>query len=265
MKLADLTGTSLGGTSASYDERDAQLYAVATGAPPDQLDLVYERDLRVLPTFGLTLGLWAVEAAGDLGAYDRMTSLHAAQQMTVHEPLPTSATVDMFATIDAVWDKGKAALVDIRVDSRWFTSVYSIYLPGLGGWGGERGASATAPEPAAAATQARFTTRPDQAVLYRLTGDEHPVHVDPEVARGYGFDRPILHGLCTLGVASRLAVEAVGAHPADLRTIDAKFAAPVLPGDELTVTSAPTADGTAVFEAKVADRVVLKHGLASVW
>ncbi|MQA06374.1 MAG: enoyl-CoA hydratase [Streptosporangiales bacterium] len=263
MKVAELAGTSLGTRTVSYDERDALLYAVATGAPADQLDLVYERDLRVLPTFGLTLGLWAVEAAGDLGAYDRMTSLHAAQRTVLHRPLPKQAKVEMSATVDAVWDKGKAALVDIRVDSEWFTSTYAIFLPGLGGWGGERGASGSPPEPTGPATATRFATSPEQAVLYRLTGDDHPVHVDPEVAHGYGFGRPILHGLCTLAVATRLAAGAVGAHPADVRAVDARLAAPVLPGDELTVSSAPAGNGTVVFDAAVADTSVLKNGYAS--
>src|SRR5690606_11448901 len=128
----------------------------------DRLDLVYEQRLRVLPTFALTLGVWAVEAAGDLGAYDRMRSLHAAQRMTLHEPLPASGAVETSARVENVWDKGKAALVDIRVESTWFDSVYSIFLPGLGGWGGERGTSTPPPEATGEPCTLACRTSPEQ-------------------------------------------------------------------------------------------------------
>lgn len=259
MELADLAGTSLGSRTVTYDERGVLLYAVATGAPAGRLELVYERDLRVLPTFALTLGVWAVEAAGELGAYDRMTSLHAAQRMTVHEPLPTAATIATTARVEGVWDKGKAALVEIRVESAWFDSVYSIFLPGAGGWGGERGTSAAVPEATGEARAVSCQTSAEQAVLYRLTGDRHPVHVDPEVARGYGLDRPILHGLCTLGIAARLAADAVDAHPEDVRALAARFAAPVYPGDDVTVSAAPAGD-TVVFGATSGGTDVLTGG-----
>lgn len=266
MNVAELAGTSLGRTTVTYDERDALLYAVATGAPADQLDLVYERDLRVLPTFALTLGVWAVEAAGDLGAYDRMTSLHAAQRLRMHRNLPAAATIEMTADVIAVWDKGKAALVEIGVESDCFTSVYSIFLPGLGGWGGARGPSSR-PEPPAATGPARavgYRTLPEQAVLYRLTGDRHPVHVDPAAAATYQLDRPILHGLCTLGVATRLAASVVDAHPADVHGVEARFAAPVFPGDELTVSATSCGTDAVAFDTTVGDRTVLSHGRADL-
>lgn len=262
--LADLAGTDLGVRTAAYDDRDALLYAVAVGAGADDLDLVYEQHLRVLPTFALTLGLWAVEAAGDLGAYDRMTSLHAAQTLHVREPLPASATVEMSARVTGVWDKGRASMVDVTVDCRWFSAGYSIYLPGLGGWGGPRGESRRAAESAGASRRQSYATSRDQAVLYRLTGDRHPVHVDPATAAGYGLDRPILHGLCTLGVATRLAAEAVGEHPADLRRLAARFAAPVYPGDRLDVAAARTSDGEVTFTAEVDGSTVLASGTATL-
>jgi len=94
-----------------------------------------------------------------------------------------------------VWDKGKAALVDIAVECEAFTVRYGIFLPGCGGWGGERGPSATSQEwhPS---WHSRHATDRSRAALYRLTGDLHPIHIDSEVARANGFDRPILHGLC---------------------------------------------------------------------
>ncbi|MGI9336074.1 MAG: MaoC/PaaZ C-terminal domain-containing protein, partial [Gammaproteobacteria bacterium] len=107
-----------------------------------------------------------------------------------------------------------------------------------------------------------FVTCRSQAALYRLTGDRHPIHVDTEVARRNGFERPILHGLCTLGIAARLSAGAVGAHPADLQHLQTRFAAPVMPGDRIELSGCGDAYGLA-FEATVNDTVVLKGGRAA--
>ena len=131
--VAALKGHDLGRRVVSYDESDAILYALCVGAGPDELPLVYERGLHVLPTFALGLGLWAVEDAGALGAYDRLKSLHAAQHMTVHEPLPRAGKLEMHARVAQVWDKGSAATIDIVVECEQVTATYSIHLPGSGG------------------------------------------------------------------------------------------------------------------------------------
>lgn len=258
--LAELAGRSLGTHSTSYSERDAQLYALAVGACADDLDLVYERDLRVLPCYALALGLWAVEAAGELGAYDPLTSLHAAQHLVVHQELPAAGTVEMTGRVSEVWDKGKAAMVDVEVSCHWFSATYSIFLPGRGGWGGQRGPSAEATE-APMDWHENVDTSGEQAALYRLTGDRHPVHIDPAVAADYGFARPILHGLCTLGIAARAIAEPAGAHPCSLTELTARFAAPVLPGNTLELSAGSEAGETA-FLAAVAGRAVLTHGRA---
>jgi acyl dehydratase len=262
MKLADLAGHDLGTRVVSYEDRDAILYALAVGAAPDQLDLVYERDLRVLPTYACALGLWALVDAGALGAYDRMRSLQAGQGLEMHGPLPRCGSIETMARITGAWDKGKAAMVDIEVSSEVFTATYAIFLPGMGGWGGERGPSPAAePEPGGEPWRAEFATRADQAVLYRLTGDPHPIHIDPEVARANGFDRPILHGLCTLGIAARELAAAAAAHPADLQSITARLAAPVMPGDIIEITATGSGNGIA-FEAGADGNVALKGGRA---
>jgi len=162
-----------------------------------------------------------------------------------------------------VWDKGRAAMVDVEVASDQFTATYSIFLPGRGGFGGERGPSAAPPAAAVtAAAAARFDTSPEQAALYRLTGDRHPIHIDPGVAGANGFERPILHGLCTLGIVAREVAATVDAHPADLVAPEARLAAPVLPGDAIEVAVAGGADDTA-FEARVGETVVLAAGRAT--
>jgi acyl dehydratase len=263
LKLSELTGFDLGSCTVEYRSRDAILYALAVGAPPDRLDLVYERDLRVLPTYACALGLWAVEKAGGLGAYDRERSLHASQALVMHRPMTKEGPITTRGKVESVWDKGKATIVEVAVASEIFSATYSIFLPGMGNWGGPPGPAGGATEAGAGGTVWRATsdTTPALAALYRLTGDRHPIHIDPQVARANGFERPILHGLCTLGIAARLIADAAGAHPCDLRTISARLSAPVMPGDTIAVT-AQGAGGKLQFEASANDRAVLKNGHA---
>ncbi len=263
MELRSLAGTDLGRRSVSYDEEAAILYALAVGASAGELDLVFERDLRVLPTFAITLGLWTIDALADLGAYDPLTALHASQSFALREPLPRTATWEIGGRVGAVWDKGSAAIVDVVAECDVFSATYSIFLRGLGGWGGERGPSSIPEAPLSEPRRVEEATSPDQAALYRLTGDDHPVHIDPEVARANGFDRPILHGLCTLGFGARLVARAADAHPADLRELSARFAAPVYPGDALTTLVWPQRVGTARFETSVGETTVLASGFAA--
>ncbi|MCO5316761.1 MAG: enoyl-CoA hydratase [Solirubrobacterales bacterium] len=261
--LATLAGHALGERTIGYEERDAILYALAVGAPADRLDLVYERDLRTLPTIGTGLGLWAVEAAGELGLYDRTRSLHVGQSLEVRKPFPRAASVTSHGRVRAVWDKGRATVIEIEVECALFLAGYTIFIPGLGGWGGERGpssAKATGFEPT---WRVERDIRPDAAALYRLTGDRHPVHIDPEVAAVGGFDRPILHGLATLGMAALEVADAADAHPADLRGLDARFALPVLPGRRLEFTAGRAEDGALPFQVEADGETVLKDGRAT--
>lgn len=259
--LADLAGTSVGSHTATYDDAAAILYALSVGATATDLDLVYERDLRVLPTQACALGLWAVEAAGRLGAYDPRRSLHASQRLVLHRPMPREGRIEMTGRIAAVQDKGKAALVEVEVTSEVFSATYHIFLPGMGGWGGERGTKNAPAEVPELVRSTAFATSPDLAALYRLTGDRHPVHIDPETAAANGFDRPILHGLCTLGIAARVAAGQQGVHPASLQELEVRLAAPVLPGDTVEVRSAER-DGTVFFDALVGETTVLSGGRA---
>jgi acyl dehydratase len=259
--LADLAGTDLGTSTSSYDDTAVILYALAVGASATDLDLVYERDLRTLPTYACALGLWAVEEAGRLGAYDPKRSLHAAQRLVVHRPLPTRGEIPMTGRIATVLDKGKAALIQIEVSSPYFSATYDIFLPGLGGWGGDRGPSTPAADSVELAHHTVVKTDENLAALYRLTGDRHPVHIDPQLAQANGFERPILHGLCTLGITARTIADQVGAHPADLTELEVRLAAPVLPGDTLEVRSGVN-DDVVLFETAVGETTVLKGGRA---
>lgn len=263
MELPDIAGHDLGTRKVVFDDRTTILYALCAGADGDELDLIWEQQLRPLPSLATALGLWAVEAAGELGAYDRRNSLHVGQRLRVLEAMPAAGEIEMGARVDAVWDKGRAAIVEVGVTSRYFELGYTIFLPGLGGFGGTGGpASSPAVELDPTATA---TVRTDErlALFYRLTGDRHPVHVDPTVAADNGFERPILHGLCTLAIAAHAVAGMRGAHPADLSSLEARMASPVLPGDELVIRTAPGNDGSTRFDALVGERVVLKDGTAA--
>jgi acyl dehydratase len=109
-----------------------------------------------------------------------------------------------------------------------------------------------------------YATSPEQAALYRLTGDLHPIHIDPSVAKANRFERPILHGLCTLGIVARMISEADEAHPSELTKLNARLSSPVLPGDVIEVTANTTSTGLN-FEAVVGSTPVLKGGRAAFY
>jgi acyl dehydratase len=250
----------LGTRTVSYGEDDAILYALAVGAHAGDLDLVFERDLRVLPTFGLTLGLWAPDELGSRGFFSSSNALHGAQRLEVLEPLPSAGELELSARVAGVWDKGSAAIFEVEVSCRCFRAVYSIFAPGAGGWGGERGPSAAPSPESAPSRRADAETSREQAVLYRLTGDRHLIHVDPEAARAIGAPRPILHGLCTVGFALRGLAGLYGRHPADLAELECRFAAPVLPGDRLEISAWDEGPAEARFAVATPEAVAISGG-----
>jgi acyl dehydratase len=259
-QVADLAGFHLGRRVAAYREEDAILYAVAVGARAQELELVYERKLRVLPTYALALGLWGVEAAGATGAYDPLRTLHVGQRLDVHEPLPPSGEVEMEAHVAAVWDKGSAALLEVAVSSPFFDATYDIWVPGAGGFGGERGTSARQARAGDPELRLTLETSPQQAALYRLTGDRHALHIDPDIAAEAGFERPILHGLCLLGAASLALARGLGEEPTAISQLAARFAAPVYPGTKIALAVWPGAAGDSSFSARAGEAEVLKEG-----
>ena len=260
MSAGDWAGRSLGERTVSYDERDAILYALAVGAAADDLDLVFEERLRVLPTFALTLAQWAPDALGSQGAFDTTTAVHGSQRLEVLRPLPRAGELRLQSRVGAVWDKGSAAIFEVEVESDHFVATWSIFAPGCGGFGGERGPSAPKDD-LTGAEELEVATYPTQAATYRLLGDRHHMHVDPEAARAAGQPRPFLHGLCTLATLTLGVAGRAGAHPADLRTLNGRFAAPVFPGDRLVARVAPAEE--TCFDAAVDERAVITGGRAT--
>jgi acyl dehydratase len=260
---SEALGLHLGARTVSYGERDVILYALGVGAQATDLDLVFERDLRVLPTFTLPLGLWACDELRHRGFFSSATAVHGSQRLSVSGAMPTAGSVELGARVIAVWDKGSAAVFEVEVAADSWSAVYSIFAPGAGGWGGERGPAAPRAPEQPPPRRLRVDTSPEQAVLYRLTGDRHLIHVDPEAARAIGQPRPIMHGLCTLGYAARELAGLFGHHPCALAALGARFAAPMLPGDRLELRAwEPDGDAVIAFTAAAGGRTVLDGGWA---
>ncbi|QKG21897.1 MaoC/PaaZ C-terminal domain-containing protein [Actinomadura verrucosospora] len=260
--MSEWKGRHLGTRTVSYDETRPILYALAVGAHATDLDLVFEERLRVLPTFALTLAQWAPDALGSAGAFDVRTAVHGTQRLRVLQPLPRAGEIAMSAQVSDVWDKGRAAVFDVTVTSEYFEATWSLFAPGRGGFGGERGPSARPRPSSVPDLTLPVQTGRDQAALYRLLGDRHHMHIDPAAAEAAGMPRPFMHGLCTLAAVTLPLAAAVGAHPADLRELEARFASPVFPGDKLAVEAWKSGDGTA-FEASVDGTTVLSAAHAA--
>jgi MaoC like domain len=256
MAVADLIDAQLGQRFVGYDEDDAALYALAVGARPDDLALVYERDLHVLPTYAAALGIWATQAAADAAGYDVAGVLHVAQSVKLVRPLPRAADVEMTARVVNVYDKTSAAVVEIEVESELFVSCYTMFVPSHGGWGGDRGPSVKRHPIDTIDARVSASIAANAAALYRLTGDRHPVHIDPEVAQATGHRGPILHGLCTLGTVVRESAAAIGIRPWQLTEITAGFSAPVYPSDRLDI-AVRRAGTAAAFDARVGQTLVI--------
>ena len=250
-------GRALGERTVGYSETDAILYALAIGAPANNLDLVFEDRLRVLPSFGLTLAQWAPDVLAEQGAFDNR-AVHGSQELRVLKPLPRAGEIRLSARVGEVWDKGAAAVFNVIVECEYFIATWSLFAPGYGGFGGSRGPSRPVPESGQPDGTVSVQTLQNQAVLYRLLGDRHHIHVDPEAARRIGQDRPILHGLASLTSATLPLADLAGAHPADLVQLEGRFAGVVFPGDLISVRAWQGGR----FDATVAGRPVITEGLA---
>lgn len=258
----------------SWDERDVLLYALSVGAgqrdPYGELAFCLERPghpPRVLPAFAATLAHRATEAA--YAELELSRVVHAEQAVTLHRAVPPAGRARTTARVTGTFDKGSGALVVIDATTTsiedgepLFDTRSSVFLRGLGGFGGERGPSSSW-SPPERPPDIRLTapTRPDQALLYRLNGDRNPLHADPEFARGAGFERPILHGLCTYGIVARVLLHAACASDtARVRGYSARFSAPVFPGEELGIDAWEISAHEVAFRAFVGDRTVLDRG-----
>jgi acyl dehydratase len=263
-----------------YSARETILYALGVGAgdPPDdprELRHVYENGLIALPTMAVVLaypGNWYRTLSPGL---DDTLTVHASERFELHRPLPVAATLVATPRIVAIYDKGagRGALVvserviaDRSTGEALATVTQTAFCRGDGGLGGPVIAP---PKPHQvpdrnADTAVDMPTSLRSALIYRLSGDDNPLHVDPDFARAAGFPRPILHGLATYGHIGRAISKAFrGDTSGSIKTMDCRFTAPVFPGDVLSVSL--WRDGHAVsFRAKVGERVVVDNGMATL-
>lgn len=274
----ELEGMQCEPVNVAWARDDVLLYAVAVGAgaedPTAELALTTENTAgvrtTVLPSFAeiVTRG-----ARVDLGDVDRALLVHAEQSFRLPAPLPVEGRARVTSTVTEVLDKGSGALirtvaeaVDAETGAPLASTSRSVFVRGEGGFGGSRGASASSsPIPDRAPDhEVTYRTSPGQALLYRLTDDRNPLHSDPEFAARGGFDRPILHGMCTYGFTARALVGSVCDGDATrLTAMDARFTKPVLPGQTLTVSVWRTGDEVA-FRTAVDGATVLDRGTATV-
>jgi acyl dehydratase len=273
----DVVGATSGKITRSWTADDAMLYALSVGAAADpvgdELQFVTEntlgRPLQVLPTYAVIAAMGVGNLAKEFGDFDRSKLVHAEQAVTLTGALPTEAVVTAESRVVGLWDKGSGAVIQtattLHSDATGellATTEGKVFIRGEGGWGGDRGPAAPPAAPDREPDHiVRYQTTPEQALLYRLTGDRNPLHSDPSFADRGGFPRPILHGLCTFGFTGRALLRFLcELDPARFVSISGRFSMPVLPGDELVVAMWRLGEGKASFQTRRGDDVVLDGG-----
>ena len=265
-----------------WTDRETLLYALGVGAGTNDLAFTTENshdiEQQVLPTYAV-IACPAWGAAAKVGNFNWAMLLHGSQQIRLHRPLPPSGKLNVSSEVADIQDKGEgknAILVlkgtgtDPETGEVVAESVSTAVIRGEGGFGGQPGERPVAPtfpdrEPDA---KVALATTEDQPLIYRLSGDRNPLHSDPWFAQTLaGFPKPILHGLCTYGVAGRVLVAELGGGDATkIRAVGARFTSPVFPGETLTTSVWRTEPGYAVFRTEAAEadgsnsRLVLDDG-----
>jgi len=271
----DAVGAESAPGEKHWDSKDAILYALGVGAGVDELAFTTENTQgvpqQVLPTMAVVLSTAGRGAWDKVGEFNWAMLVHGEQAVELHAPVPVEGTARTVSRITGIYDKGsggvvasEAVSVDAATGQPLFTTRSSAFIRGEGGWGGDRGPSGArnvAPEREPDHVVSYRTSR-DQALLYRLSGDRNPLHSDPAFAAMGGFDRPILHGLCSYGFTGRALLHTLCAgDPARFKSMEARFSSPVFPGDALTIRMWDTTDGEVVFQTlREGSTVVIDNG-----
>jgi acyl dehydratase len=259
-----LVGHALDPIEWAWTDRDVMLYALGIGARlPGDLPFLYEgHGPRVAATFPLAATTLALFPLIDALGIDLRALLHASQAIELHRVPAASGRAVVTRRITGVWDKGRAAIVDVEdaiedTAGPLATARSAWWVAGAGGFGGERSALPGPPREAVPEDRAPdlthvVPTTAEQAALHRLSGDRNPVHIDPEVAVAAGQPRPFLHGLCTLGALGHALDQAAAARGERLASLSGRFTRPAFPGDALTIEA-----WGGVARVRVGDEVVV--------
>jgi acyl dehydratase len=254
--------------SAGYTPDQVILYHLGIGAgvpptDPGELAYTYEKNLKVLPSFAVIPAMGSLPGLAQVPGLELNLAmlLHGEQEVILERPLPPEATLVTSARVAEIYDKGKAALVILEAESRdaagelLFTNRFSLFARGEGGFGGDSGPKAgNQPPQRVPDAVIESPTLPQQALLYRLCGDKNPLHADPEFAKLAGFDQPIIHGLCSYGIACKAVVDRVlEGDVTRVARYQARFAGVAFPGE--TYHTAYWREGRSILlEAKSAAR-----------
>ncbi|SDL36965.1 Acyl dehydratase [Nocardioides sp. YR527] len=267
----------------SWTGADTLLYALGVGAGHDDplTDLSYTSEhgddacpeQKVLPTFGVMVTWGARRGGRRMGDFNPAMLVHAEQEVVLHRPLTADGTVSLTSQVTGMYDKGSGALVaseaqavDPATGEAVVTTRSSVFIRGEGGFGGDPGPRAASPIPERDPDElVTMPTWPGQALLYRLSGDRNPLHSDPRFAARGGFERPILHGLCTYGVTGRALIGTIAGGDGDaMASMAGRFSSPVLPGETLQVAMWRVDERTSAFQTRKEDgTVVIDRGLAT--
>ncbi len=241
------------------------LYALSIGCGPEELDFIFEKNLKAFPMFAAIPPYWPYDALMADAGLHMPSVLHAEEKIVFHRPIPTTGTIYTSGCCQSIYDKGdKGAIINIETESKdaegqaLFATYITIIDLSAGNFGGERGPKPERNDPPEGGKpdfRVEHQTHRTQAALYRLNADKHPLHIDPEYARLAGFERPILHGLCTMGFSARaILVSACGGDPRRLKSISARFTGAVFPGETLIT------EGWEVSQWKYATRTTTQSG-----
>ncbi len=253
-----------------FTDKEVLLYALGVGAgipstDKDQLKFTFENGMKTLPTFGVVPAFPALLRIISCPGlkFNPMMLLHGEQFLEIRKyPIPTRGKLTTKPKVSAIYDKGKGALVILDAittndkGEELFFNSFSCFLRGEGGFGGEKGPQPGNEPPDREPDKVlEMPTLPHQNLIYRLSGDRNPLHSDPNFAKMAGFEKPIMHGLCTYGMVGRAVLqEFCGNDPAKFKSLGARFSSHVFPGETVVVEMWKESDTKIVVKAKTAER-----------